>query len=192
MSEAILTFNGHRHAADKVLGKASIPIEVVYKDINSDFKLVGLENVGDVTSYYLGTPVFIKFEGKFVPLLGRSKVLVDTSNPERVIKGLLITSVALKATRLETSYVRPQGPTTLPTPSEGIRVSQPDRPLQNFGALKEALSTPPHRTSAPRPYGDAERKQASNYAGNNRSESATGSSLRSRSPYRSPTKRNGV
>jgi hypothetical protein len=194
MSEAILRFNGHRHAADKVLGKASVPVEVVYKDINADLHLVGLDNVGDPMAYYTGTPVFIKFEGKFVPLLGRSEILRNTTDPKRIVKGLLITSVALKATRLDDGLSKPAGPVTLKTPSEDVRVSQPEHaPLKHFDALRERFSSPPPRSSAPRPIGDAERRQINqNYGGNNRPESATGSSLRSRSPYRSTQKRNGV
>jgi hypothetical protein len=170
MSDAILIFNGHRHAADKVLGKASIPVEVAYKDINDDLKLVGLDNVGDVSPYYSGTTVFIKFEGKFVPLLGRSRVLTNTTDPERLIKGLLITSVALKATRIDTySPAAPAGPVTLKTPTEGIRLGEPE-------------ARPPRRYET----------QQHSYGDQRRQESATGSSLRSRSPYRSPYKRSGV
>jgi hypothetical protein len=194
MSEAILTFNGHRHAADKVLGKASIPIEVAYKDINDDLKLVELENVVDATKYYEGPTVFIKFEGKFVPLLGRSKVVLDTVHPERIIKGVLITSVALKAARIDEGVSRPSGPVTLKTPSEDVRISRAESaPLKNFDALRDRFSSPPPKSSAPRTYGDAERRQFNqNYGGANRPESATGSSLRSRSPYRGTLKRNGV
>lgn len=193
MSEAILIFNGHRHAADKVLGKASISIEVAYKDINDDLKLVGLESVGDPTKYYAGTTIFIKFEGKFVPLLGRTKVMTDTVDPERIIKGMLITSVALKAARIDGGVAKPSGPVTLKTPSEDVRISRPENaPLKNFDALRERFSSPPPKSSAPRTYGDAERRQTQNYGGHARPESVTGSSLRSRSPYRGTLKRNGV
>lgn len=185
MNEAILTFNGHRHNVDKVLGKASIPIEVAYKDINDDLKLVGLENVSDPSKYYDGTTVFIKFEGKFVPLLGRSKVVTNTVNPERIIKGMLITSVALKAARIDDGIIKPSGPVTLKTPSEDVRISQPENaPLKNFDGLRDKF-TSTHRPSAPRQINQ-------NYGGANRPESATGSSLRSRSPYRGTLKRNGV
>lgn len=188
MSDVLLKFNGHTHDAAKVLGKASRPVEVALKDINTDASLVEFQCVPPGTDpLFSGTTVFIHFNGKYVPLMGRAKVLTDVSNPERIIKGMLVTSVALKATRLETSYVRPTGPTTLHTPSEGIRVSQPDRPLQNIDSLRDRFS------SSPRPAPPAERRPSTqNYAGNNRSESATGSSLRSRSPYRGTTKRNGV
>lgn len=181
MSAVLLTFNGYRHAADKVLGKASIPIAVSYKDINDDFNLVGLDNIGDTTKYYKGTTVFIKFEGKFVPLLGRSKVLTDTTNPERIIKGMLITSVALKATRID-EPVKGAGPVTLNTPIEGARISKPDEPLKRFDALRDRYSSAP----------PVEQRSNKNYGGHNRPESATGSSLRSRSPYRGTLKRNGV
>lgn len=179
MSEAILIFNGYRHNVDKVLGKASIPIEVAYKDINDDLKLVGLENVGDPSKYYDGTTVFIKFEGKFVPLLGRTKVMTNTVNPDRVIKGMLITSVALKAARIDDGIVRPTGPVTLKTPSEDVRVKQSESaPLKNFDGLRDKFNST-HRASAPR-------QSNQNYGGSSRPESVTGNSLRSRSPYRRP------
>jgi hypothetical protein len=192
MSDVLLKFNGHTHDASKVLGKASRPVEVTYKDINTDMSLVEYQCVPPGSDpLYGGATVFIHFNGKYVPLMGRAKVLTDNSNPERIIKGMLITSVALKAARLETSYVRPSGPTTLPTPSEGIRVSQPEHaPLKNIDALRDRFSSPASKPS-PRHH-DTERRPSQNYGGTSRPESATGSSLRSRSPYRGTTKRSGV
>jgi len=188
MNDVLLKFNGHTHDAGKVLGKASRPVEVMYKDINTDLSLVeyivaGVENSAGLGA---GTTVFIHFNGQYVPLMGRNKCLIEGAEPERLIKGMLITSVALKATRVEGSKPLASGPATIKTPTEGVQVSQPEgAALKNFDALRGKFNTPP-KTSTPRPMGDADRRIAQNYGGRARPESATGSSLRSRSPYRRP------
>jgi hypothetical protein len=186
MSEVILRFNGHRHVADKVLGKASRTVEVAYKDINTDATLVEYSNVPPGSDpLYGGSVVFIHFGGKYIPLMGRAKVFTGDPNPERIIKGMLITSVALKAARIDDGFTKPSGPVTLKTPSEDVRVSQIEQTsLKNFDGLRDKF-TNSHRPTGPR-------QIQQNYGGANRPESATGSSLRSRSPYRGTLKRNGV
>lgn len=170
----VLFFNGHAHDADKVLGKASIAVEPALKEMDLSDALVRLSPYADYTGtkYYDGTPVFINFGGRYIPLLGRGTILKHSGDapPEKTFKGILITTVALKAARCpeDAIYNRPNGPVTIKPAQEHLRLGEPEQ-------------RPPRRYES-----------SQNSYGASRSESATGTSLRSRSPYRGTIKRSGV
>lgn len=166
---AELVFNGHRHKLPQVSGQASIPIRVPVDEIEIDGEFpIEYRNV----EQHEDKVVFYKHNGKYLVLMGRDKVrpllpskeltdiekaLADkpkkksktlSANPGAVIQGFLISTQALKSTRIIELKPEETAPPSIPAPSS--------YPRNNYGrsATPEGFENRPRfQTDKPRQYG---------------------------------------
>lgn len=111
MDQQILTFNGHDYHVNRVTARAADGPRVEFKIDDLDLigahpvqvRLFGLAPDSSKNFVYEGVPVFYKFEGKYVVLLGSEVVRQKIEAGQQVIAGRLISGPSLKRARVETA-----------------------------------------------------------------------------------------
>lgn len=103
MEQALLTFHGHDYHVAKVITRAGDAPRVEFK--LDELDLIGAHPVrlSKDMAPYRGTPLFYKFEGKYVVLLGSEVVREKIEAGQQTIAGRLISGPSLKRARVETA-----------------------------------------------------------------------------------------
>lgn len=93
---SVVKFKGNTYSLKKLLKQAGPQIEFDKDQLHPDYKtLTVCEGEIDWMAHHKGAPIFAKYEGKYVPVLGYLTVF-DLATEGKVIKGKLLANPVLK------------------------------------------------------------------------------------------------
>ena len=104
ISKVILTFKDQQYSLLKAKSKADAgpPATIAVTDIDASEKALALIKLSeDCPKFHGGSISFFKHEGKYIIFGGRDQALRDIANGKTHIAGHVLSSPALKATRIE-------------------------------------------------------------------------------------------